>query len=60
MVQAGPTLLSLTAWRQVSEPWFQKQPPGRNFGEHRYDALAPRAEVLFSFSAFYANSLLVT
>ena len=58
MVLAGPTLLSLTAWRQVSEPWFQKQPPGRNLGEHRL--ARARAEVLFSFSAFYASSLLVT
>ena len=24
-----------TAWRQVSETWFQKRPPGRNLVEHR-------------------------
>ena len=32
---SGLTSLSLTAWRQVSETWLQKRPPGRNLGEHR-------------------------
>ena len=27
--------ISLPAWRQVSETWLQKRPPGRNLGEHR-------------------------
>ena len=34
MVQ-GSTFLSLPTWRQASESWLQKRPPGRNLGEHR-------------------------
>ena len=55
----GSTFLSLTAWWQVSETiWLQNRSTGRNLGRLRYDALAPRSEVLRSFSSLYANSVL--
>ena len=53
MVQ-GLAFLSFTAWRQVSEPWLQKQSP-RPGNIVRFDALAPRKEVLRSFLTPYAN-----
>ena len=57
----GPTFLSLTAWQQVSEKRskISKSDHRTEISENivRYNALAPRPEVLRSYPSSYANKL---
>ena len=59
LVVYGPTFLSLTAWRHISETWLQNKaitgPKSRGTSLGMTVCMAPRPEVLRYISCFYAN-----